>query len=255
MIHSEIADCIAKLENLFCPKNENFGGLNADQASEYARAWKHERADVVLEAIGLFWRSDPDFSKRRIAPPPALIEPFIKGTKDRIRREATQQKKTEQNPDVSPAVAKYRAYMWRCINALYTAKRHLQQPENLIFYSFENGRLKGSARYSLLDTFVLCFVEFGQFALSWENYLEEVALVSKEVALALADKETEILRDAEAFRLERYPATPVEVEDVTSSRGDDALEAFFADRDRDPLRAEMIEYEEIEEDVEEEPLF
>ena len=259
MTPSEIKECTKKVENLFCPKNENFGGLNADQAREYSRAWKNERADVVKEAIGLFWRADPDFAKRRIAPPPALFAPYIDGTKDRIRREnQSKQQQAIQNPDIPPVVAKYRAFMWRCVAALYTAKRHVEQPRDLIFYSFDNGRLKNSARYRIIDLFILCFVEFGQFAMMWEDYIKEVSQVSPDVAQALADEAVSILRDAEAFKRERYPEftseTVSDPDPHIDDRSDDYLDRFFEDRDRDPL-AEPASYEEIEADQEEEPLF
>lgn len=191
MNQSEFTQVMIKAENLFCPKNDIFGGINDEQTAMYFKIWKYERSEVINEALELAWAADPEYTRKRILPPPSYFAQFIDNIKSRIRHEPMR----EPEPDISLEVQKYRKYFINCMTALYAIKRR-NHPENLPTFVLPDGNGKS---IQVIDMFITCWQEFAIHCISWEEFLSDVQMVAEDVALALANKYTAVELIEEPF--------------------------------------------------------
>lgn len=178
MNQAEFGKLILKAENLFCPRNDVFGGINEDQKALYFKLWKYERYEVMLEAIELAWQADPEYTRKRILPPPAFFNQFADNIKSRMRHEPMR----EPEPDISIEVQKYRKYFITCMSALYAIKRR-EHPKNLPIAVLPDGNGK---TVRVIDMFFTCWNEFARHCMEWTDFLSDVYHIAPDVAESLA---------------------------------------------------------------------
>lgn len=189
MNQTEFSKLMLKAENLFCPKNEHFGGINDEQHKLYFKIWRYERYEVVNEALELAWQADPEYTRKRILPPPAYFNQFIENIKNRYRTEPMR----DPDPEIAIEVQKYRKYFIDCMTTLFAIKRR-DHPANLPTYVLPDGNGKS---IRVIDMFITCWQEFGQHCMEWGDFLTDVHLIAPDVAYALADKYVPELIDQE----------------------------------------------------------
>ena len=172
MNKSEFAACMKKAEALFCPKNDMFGGINEEQQKEFWKAWSWEPQDTVLEVISLAYQADPEYSRKRIMPPPSYFASFISNVHERKERSGIND---QRGPEVSLAERKYQLFFARSMTALHSVKHRPKTPELLISRKFQTER---HGYMSFADLFAFCWAEFGQHVRTYENFLKECNMIA-----------------------------------------------------------------------------